>query len=59
MNINDLLRQSEEQGVPNGINTSLSPKEQLKMAQEKVNQEGMGNISNNSDMNILKDALNN
>ena len=59
MNINDLLAQSEEQGAPNGIDTSLSLKDQLKKAQEKVDQDGMGDISNNSDMNVLKNALSN
>ena len=59
MNINDLLEQSEEQGAPNGIDTSLSLKDQLKKAQEKVDQDGMGDISNNSDMNVLKNALSN
>ena len=59
MNINDLLSQSEEQGAPNGIDTSLSLKDQLKKAQEKVDQDGMGDISNNSDMDVLKNALSN
>ena len=59
MNINDLLAQSEEQGAPNGIDTSLSLKDQLKKAQEKVDQDGMGDISNNSDMIVLKNALSN
>jgi|TARA_B100000287_G_scaffold365569_1_gene360325 hypothetical protein len=59
MNINDLLAQSEEQGAPNGIDTSLSLKDQLKKAQEKVDQDGMGDISNNSDMDVLKNALSN
>jgi len=59
MNINDLLKQSEEQGAPNGIDTSLSIKKQLKMAQQKINQENIGVISNESDMDILKSALQN
>ena len=59
MNINDLLAQSEEKGAPNGIDTSLSLKDQLKKDKEKVDQDGMGYISNNSDMNVLKNAFSN
>ena len=59
MNINDLVRQSKEAGLPNGIDTSLSMVEQFKRAQQKVDEnpaESAHMQVNNED--ILNQALN-